>query len=92
MAGKRITHIGLKAQRFSLSGRYGGTLTFIRALGDGTRFHDSIPRWQAVAGDLIVRESPGHHTGDGNMVSEPHVGVLATILADELRSLEGKVP
>jgi amino acid adenylation domain-containing protein len=87
LAGKRITHIGLKAVRFSISGRYGGTVTFIRALGDGTRFHDSIPRWQAVAGELIVRDSPGHHTGDGNMVSEPHAGVLATIIVELLSPL-----
>jgi aspartate racemase len=92
LAAKRITHIGLKAERFALSGRYAGTVTYIRALGDGTRFHDSIPKWEAVAGKLVVRETPGHHTGDDNIVTEPHVGAMAAILVEQLRSTEGIVP
>ncbi|NNF70231.1 MAG: amino acid adenylation domain-containing protein [Acidimicrobiia bacterium] len=92
LAAKRITHIGLKAERFGLSGPYAGTLTYIRALGDDTRFHDSIPKWETVAGKLVVLDTPGHHTGDDNIVTEPHVGAMAAILAEQLRSTEGIVP
>jgi thioesterase domain-containing protein len=84
LAARRITHIALRDVRRYQPRDYGGTITYIKAVGDGTRYHDSIPRWRAVAGEVVVREAPGRHAGDGNMVSEPHVGAVAALIEEHL--------
>lgn len=85
LAGKRINHIALKAQRAYEPGRYGGTITYLRATGDeGHRYQNSHVLWASVAADVVVREAPGQHTGDRSMVLEPHAMEAARILAEEL--------
>lgn len=90
LAGKRINHIALKAQRAYEPGRYGGTITYLRATGDeGRRYQHSHDLWSSVAADVIVREAPGRHTGEQSMVLEPHAAETARILAEELGRVTG---
>ena len=84
LAAKRITHIALAAVRRHQPGPYPGAITYIRALGDGTRFNDSIPRWREVAQEVIVRDAPGQHAGEANMVSEHHASAMAAIIEERL--------
>lgn len=86
LAGKRINHIALRAQRGYEPGPYGGAVTYLRAAGDeGRRYQHSQDLWRSVAADVVVREAPGRHTGEHSMVIEPHAAEVARILAEELK-------
>ncbi len=90
LAGKRINHIALKAQRAYEPGRYGGTVTYLRATGDeGLLYQVSHELWSSVTAGVFVREAPGRHTGEGSMVLDPHASETARILAEELERVSG---
>ena len=93
LAGKRINHIALKAQRAYQPGPFGGTITYLRATGDeGRRYQPSQDLWRGVARDVVVRTAPGRHTGEGSMVLEPHASETARILAEELEQISARNP
>ncbi len=85
LAGKRINHIAMHAQRVYKPRHYPGVITYLLASGDeGYRVQDSARLWEAVADQVVVRSVPGRHFGDDSMVSEPHVGVVADVIAAEV--------
>ena len=85
LAGRRIKHIGLRAQLAYQPGRYDGRVTFIQAGGDDfQRLQHHPDRWRKVAANVVVREAPGIHYGAGSMVTEPHVEHLAALIEEEL--------
>jgi thioesterase domain-containing protein len=94
LAGKRLNHAAMAANRAYEPGAFGGTLTFIRATGDEdnhpTRDENSslgarVRRWTEVAGRVEVRDAPGTHTGENSLVSEPNVAVVASLIEQALR-------
>ncbi|NNL70318.1 MAG: amino acid adenylation domain-containing protein [Acidimicrobiia bacterium] len=85
LAGRRLKHIGLRAQLAYQPGPYRGRVTFIQAGGDDfQRLQHHPDRWRRVAAKVVVREAPGIHYGAGSMVTEPHVRHLADLIAEEL--------
>ena len=85
LAGKRINHIAMHAQRVYEPRHYPGVVTYLLASGDeGYRVQDSARLWESVADQVVVRSVPGRHFGDDSMVTEPHVAVTAGVLAAEL--------
>lgn len=85
LAGRRLKHIGLRAQLAYEPGPYSGRVTFIQAGGDDfQRLQHHPDRWRTVAANVVVREAPGIHYGTGSMVTEPHVRHLAALIDEEL--------
>ena len=92
LAGKRINHIALRAQRVYQPRPYGGTITYLRAIGDqDRRVQNSARLWATVATNVEVRDAPGHHTGEESMVTEPHAQTVARIIGDALEALDNRV-
>ncbi len=91
LAGKRINHIALRAQREYRPQRFPGTVTYIRAAGDEERrIQSSAEMWESVAGAVVVRDALGRHTGPDSMVVDPNAKTVAEIIVDELQTITAR--
>ncbi len=62
---------------------YTGTVDLFRAIEQPVgSYPDPFGGWQGLAGEIIVHHVPGYH---GDIMREPHVGVLAAHLDESLR-------
>ena len=51
---------------------------------DETNRERRVDRWRAVVDDVTLLGAPGMHTGPDSLVSEPHVRVVADLVAQEV--------
>lgn len=90
LAGKRLTHVSLEAERGFEPGRYGVRVLYFRATGEDLPLPEGRDEpWRALIEDLDVVDSAGTHWGEGSMLDEPHLTHLCAELNRRLGTLDG---
>ena len=85
LAGKQLTHIGLRAYRRYQPQPYDGSILFFRATGtDGAALDRPDITWSEVAAVETV-DVLGEHTGPRSIVEDPYVAAVAVELERRVR-------
>ena len=90
LAGKRLTHVSLEAERRFEPKPYRGSVLYFRATGEDLPLdeHRDAP-WRRYVGDFDVVDSAGTHWGEGSMLDEPHLADLCNELNRRLALFDG---
>ncbi|MGB5655805.1 MAG: amino acid adenylation domain-containing protein [Acidimicrobiia bacterium] len=95
LAGKRLTHASLEAERRFAPRPYRGMVLYFRATGEDLPLdeHRDAP-WRRYVEDLDVVDSAGTHWGEGSMLDEPHLADLCNELNNRFASSDevGRTP
>lgn len=90
LAGKRLTHVSLEADRRFEPTLYRSAVLYFRAVGAELPLDERRDDpWHRYVENLDVMDSPGTHWGEGSMLDEPHLADVCSELNRRFADFDG---
>ncbi len=90
LAGRRLTHVSLEAERRFAPAPYRASVLYFRAVGEALPLDERRDDpWQQYVENLDVVDSDGKHWGEDSMLDEPHLEHVCSELNARLAAFDG---